>query len=141
VNGLIKNFFNDSASQFASFFTRETNLTEKELEELKKSSMLNFKKEKMIDFLSTSTISLLVFLGFYHLVLEREKTHRFNRFYLLFAVVISFVLPFLNFEIIKIVPVVQTIQPLTSEITSSGLPEHELQKLLLQQQKTSIILH
>lgn len=35
VNGLIKNFFNDSASQFASFFTRETDLTEKELEELK----------------------------------------------------------------------------------------------------------
>ncbi|HAI40758.1 MAG TPA: penicillinase repressor, partial [Maribacter sp.] len=27
VNGLIKNFFNDSASQFASFFTQETNLS------------------------------------------------------------------------------------------------------------------
>jgi BlaI family penicillinase repressor len=36
VNGLIKNFFNDSASQFASFFTNETNLSAKELEELKK---------------------------------------------------------------------------------------------------------
>ncbi|PQJ77416.1 BlaI/MecI/CopY family transcriptional regulator [Polaribacter glomeratus] len=36
VNGLIKNFFNDSASQFASFFTKETNLTTAELEELKK---------------------------------------------------------------------------------------------------------
>ena len=36
VNGLIKNFFNDSASQFASFFTKETNLTTQELEELKK---------------------------------------------------------------------------------------------------------
>jgi BlaI family penicillinase repressor len=36
VNGLIKNFFNDSASQFASFFTNETDLSEKELEELKK---------------------------------------------------------------------------------------------------------
>ncbi|QNJ97159.1 BlaI/MecI/CopY family transcriptional regulator [Constantimarinum furrinae] len=35
VNGLIKNFFNDSASQFASFFTQETNLSKKELEELK----------------------------------------------------------------------------------------------------------
>ncbi len=35
VNGLIKNFFNDSASQFASFFTRETNLTKEELEDLK----------------------------------------------------------------------------------------------------------
>ena len=36
VNGLIKNFFNDSASQFASFFTQETNLSKTELEELKK---------------------------------------------------------------------------------------------------------
>ena len=35
VNGLIKNFFNDSASQFASFFTKETNLTKEELEDLK----------------------------------------------------------------------------------------------------------
>ena len=35
VNGLIKNFFNDRASQFASFFTKETNLSKKELEDLK----------------------------------------------------------------------------------------------------------
>lgn len=35
VNGLIKNFFNNSPSQFASFFTEETNLSKKELEELK----------------------------------------------------------------------------------------------------------
>ena len=35
VNGLIKNFFNDSASQFASFFTKETNLTKEELQNLK----------------------------------------------------------------------------------------------------------
>ncbi|MCP4977902.1 MAG: BlaI/MecI/CopY family transcriptional regulator [Maribacter sp.] len=35
VNGLIKNFFNDSASQFASFFTQETDLTKTELEDLK----------------------------------------------------------------------------------------------------------
>lgn len=36
VNGLIKNFFNGSASQFTSFFTKETNLSTQELEELKK---------------------------------------------------------------------------------------------------------
>lgn len=35
VNGLIKNFFNNSAPQFASFFTSETNLSKKELEELR----------------------------------------------------------------------------------------------------------
>lgn len=36
VNGLIKNFFNDSASQFASFFTKETDLSVDELKELRK---------------------------------------------------------------------------------------------------------
>jgi BlaI family transcriptional regulator, penicillinase repressor len=36
VNGLIKNFFNDSATQFASFFTEQTNLSKGELEDLKK---------------------------------------------------------------------------------------------------------
>lgn len=36
VNGLIKNFFNDDAAQFASFFTQSTNLSKGELEQLKK---------------------------------------------------------------------------------------------------------
>jgi predicted transcriptional regulator len=36
VNGLISSFFNNSASQFASFFTKETNLTSTELEDLRK---------------------------------------------------------------------------------------------------------
>lgn len=36
VNKLIKNFFGNSALQFASFFTKETNLTQSELEGLKK---------------------------------------------------------------------------------------------------------
>ncbi|GAA4463257.1 BlaI/MecI/CopY family transcriptional regulator [Nibrella saemangeumensis] len=35
VNGLIKNFFNNSAMQFASFFATNTNLTADELEELR----------------------------------------------------------------------------------------------------------
>ena len=35
MNGFIRNFFNDSASQFASFFTSNTNLSKTELEDLK----------------------------------------------------------------------------------------------------------
>ena len=35
MNGLIKNFFNNSASQFASFFTKKTDLSKEELEDLK----------------------------------------------------------------------------------------------------------
>ncbi|QIE59447.1 BlaI/MecI/CopY family transcriptional regulator [Rasiella rasia] len=36
VNGLIKNFFNNDAAQFASFFTEATDLSKEELKELKK---------------------------------------------------------------------------------------------------------
>ncbi len=36
VNGIIKNYFNNSALQFASFFTKTTNLTTAQLESLKK---------------------------------------------------------------------------------------------------------
>ena len=46
VNGLIKNFFNDSASQFASFFTKETNLSTNELEDLKKIIDVELQKKK-----------------------------------------------------------------------------------------------
>lgn len=35
LKGLIKNFFNDSPAQFASFFTKKTDLSEKELLDLK----------------------------------------------------------------------------------------------------------
>lgn len=46
VNGIIKNFFNNSASQFASFFTKETDLTSSELEELKKIIDKEIQKKK-----------------------------------------------------------------------------------------------
>jgi predicted transcriptional regulator len=36
VNGIIKNYFDNSPMQFASFFTTSTNLTSAELEDLKK---------------------------------------------------------------------------------------------------------
>ena len=59
----------------------------------------------MIDFLIKSTICLTVFLGFYHLVLEREKIHQFNRFYLLGSIIISLVIPFVTYQIITEIPV------------------------------------
>ena len=46
VNGLIKNFFNNSASQFASFFTNETDLSASELKELQKIINKKLKKKK-----------------------------------------------------------------------------------------------
>ena len=47
VNGLIKNFFNDSASQFASFFTKETNFSEADLKELRDIIDKEIKKKKL----------------------------------------------------------------------------------------------
>jgi BlaI family transcriptional regulator, penicillinase repressor len=35
INGLIREFFNSSTSQFASFFTNETNMSPEELKELR----------------------------------------------------------------------------------------------------------
>ena len=35
INGLIKDFFNNSTSQFASFFTNETEMSKSELKELR----------------------------------------------------------------------------------------------------------
>ena len=46
VNGLIKTFFNNSAAQFASFFTTETDLSASELEALKKIIDQQIEKKK-----------------------------------------------------------------------------------------------
>lgn len=46
VNGMIKSFFNNSAAQFASFFTKETNLSAEELEELRKVIDKELEKKK-----------------------------------------------------------------------------------------------
>lgn len=72
----------------------------------------------MIDFLLKSAISLIVFLGFYYLILEREKIHKFNRFYLLISVLISLIIPFVTFEFIEFVetaPVIQYDEPINIE--------------------------
>ena len=74
----------------------------------------------MIDFLLKSSISLIVFLGFYHLVLEREKIHQFNRFYLLISILISLVIPFITFEFIKVIPVLQNIETVSIQPISKS---------------------
>ena len=63
----------------------------------------------MTDFLIKSTVPLLVLLALYHLILEKEKMHQFNRFYLLFGLVFSLVIPFITIEIIEKIttPIIQ----------------------------------
>lgn len=46
VNGMIRNNFNDSVLQFASFFTKESNLTTEELKELRKIIDQEIQKKK-----------------------------------------------------------------------------------------------
>lgn len=46
VNGIIKKFFGDSALQFASFFTKTSNMSASELEDLKEIIEQEIKKKK-----------------------------------------------------------------------------------------------
>lgn len=82
----------------------------------------------MNEFLIKSTVILTILLGFYHLVLGQEKIHHFNRFYLLISIVISFVIPFLNFEIIKVIPVFTNIEPLNNVTIPLEINENVISK-------------
>ena len=62
----------------------------------------------MIDFLIKSTASLTILLTCYHLLLEKEKIHQFNRFFLLFGLLFSLVIPFFTIEIIREIPAATT---------------------------------
>ena len=90
----------------------------------------------MIDFLIKSTICLFIFLGFYHLVLEREKMHQFNRFYLLGSIVISLVIPFITFEIINIIAVVENIEPISLNTIPTALNENLTQESVIHLQES-----
>lgn len=50
-------------------------------------------------YLLKSSLCLLVLFGFYKLLLENEKIHRFNRFYLLFSLVFSFTVPLITVNV------------------------------------------
>ncbi len=54
----------------------------------------------MTDFLIKSTLSLIVLISVYFLILENEKMAVFNRFYLLFSILFSFSLPYITIEIL-----------------------------------------
>ena len=55
----------------------------------------------MIQYLLTSTIAATILLVIYQLFLEKEKMHRFNRFYLLLSLIFSLLIPFISIEIIE----------------------------------------
>ncbi|MBA4318574.1 MAG: hypothetical protein C0412_09245 [Flavobacterium sp.] len=65
----------------------------------------------MTDFLIKSTISLGLLLLAYHLLLEKEKMFRFNRYFLLASLVFSLVIPFLSFEVEQEIQVAYNVIP------------------------------
>src|SRR5690606_32042941 len=53
----------------------------------------------MMDYVIKSSLCLLLILAIYFLLLEKEKIYRFNRFYLLFGLVFSVLVPFIPIKI------------------------------------------
>jgi len=83
----------------------------------------------MIAFILESTICLIVTYGFYHLVLRHLKTFSFNRYYLLFSILFSMVIPFMEIRVGFNAPVGQGLNGLgfaTGELilgeTTAGTP-------------------
>ena len=72
----------------------------------------------MEEFLLKSAISLTVFYLIYRFVLEREKMHVFNRFFLLLSLLFSMLIPFVSIEIYREIEVEQ--------IQNTVVPEHFL---------------
>lgn len=76
----------------------------------------------MLLYLLKTTFCLVLFLGFYHLVLEKEKMHRFNRFYLLGSIVFAFLVPSFTITVSPtefIEPIVQEYQMVYQMQTTS----------------------
>jgi bla regulator protein BlaR1 len=89
----------------------------------------------MILYILKSATCLALLLAFYHLVLEREKMHNFNRFYLLGSVLFSFLVP-LYIIYIDVAPLVLKATPTTSfsyptEITPEIIIEKSIDYTLI----------
>ncbi|MDD7913541.1 M56 family metallopeptidase [Polaribacter ponticola] len=69
----------------------------------------------MITYLLKSTACLALLLFFYHLVLEKEKMHSFNRFYLLVGVIASFLIPLATITTYEKIQV----EPITNEVAQT----------------------
>lgn len=68
----------------------------------------------MITYFIKSALCLTLLLAFYHLILEREKMHTFNRFYLLGSILFSFLAPLYTIYIYT-PEVLETATPILTE--------------------------
>ena len=75
----------------------------------------------MILYLFKSTLCLAIFLLVYLLLLEKEKMHRFNRWYLLGSIVCSIAVPLISFTTeLQPLPVLEEIQVRYVEFVNAG---------------------
>ena len=83
----------------------------------------------MILYFIKTVLCSAILVGFYFLFLEKEKMHRFSRFYLLFSIVASFIIPAIIFKeevvaenifVKNVAPVIQNnLQPILQPSVSS----------------------
>jgi len=76
----------------------------------------------MISYLIKMILCSGILLLAYLLLFEKEKTHRFNRFYLLFSIAFSFLVPFISIKNQKdVLPFAETVHVVTENMdTISG---------------------
>src|SRR5690606_11405296 len=75
-----------------------------------------------------------VFIGFYHFVLQREKMFRFNRFYLIATLILSFSIPFMELGINEFstskfeefIPQIHQNQEINKSIIAQEIPISEI---------------
>ena len=82
----------------------------------------------MTTYIVKTLLCAAVLFLIYVLLLEREKMHRFNRFYLLLSIVFSFTVSFITIKSqLPVMPVSEMIMPSTT--TSNASPASELQQV------------
>lgn len=73
----------------------------------------------MLIFILKFSACLAIFLAFYKFLLEKETIHSFKRFYLIGALLLSFIIPSITFiEYVEPAPVLGTFKPIIEAITT-----------------------
>ncbi len=73
----------------------------------------------MIEYLIKSAFCLTILLAVYHLLLEKEKMHRFNRFYLLFSLGFGLIIPLVSLGLSTNALQISELQQLPNDIVRS----------------------
>lgn len=90
-----------------------------------------------MEYLLKSILCLLILLLFHRLVLQQEVLYRFNRFFLLTAVIGSFLIPLVTIEIAQEVAFAPVPEEVFSAEISSGEPFQEVDEMPVLQVETS----